>query len=270
MQINHDDIASVIREAAQQHILPLWQNLEDHHIDDKGGGDLVTAADHACEEFLSTELAKLIRRSLVVGEEAVAADETALSALDTDQPVWVIDPLDGTRNFANQRQPFGVMVCLVKGGESLAGWIYDPIGDSLLSAEQQAGCLLDGERIKIQGEDKDCADMHGALMTTYLPSDLREHVRSKLDTFLEWKSYRCAAHDYRRLVTGEVDFLLYYRTFVWDHAPGALIAQEAGASIARYDGSLYSPRGDGKGLLCANTPNNWAATKALLIPEAFG
>ena len=266
MQINHDDVVSVIREAAQQHILPLWQNLEDHHIDDKGGGDLVTAADRACEQFLGEQLAKVVDRSLVVGEEAVSEDAAALASLDTEQPVWVIDPLDGTRNFAHHRQPFGVMVCLVKGGESIAGWIYDPIADSLLSAEQQAGCLLDGQRVTLSGADKPCAEMHGAVMTNYLPGDLREHVRARLDAFAESKSFRCAAHDYRRLVTGQVDFLLYYRTFVWDHAPGVLIASEAGATIARYDGSAYSPRSDGKGLLCANTPGNWEAVKSLLIP----
>jgi len=269
MQINHDDVIQVIREASAKHILPLWKNLEDHHVDDKGGGDLVTAADRACELFLTEQLSKIVNRSLVVGEEAVSENAAALGALESDQAVWVVDPLDGTRNFANHRQPFGVMVALVKEGETLAGWIYDPLSESLLSAELGAGCLLDGQRVSLQAEDKSSDALRGAVLTGYLPQGLREYVKAQLEQFAEHRSFRCAAHDYRRLVTGEVDFLLYYRTCVWDHAPGVLIAEEAGAMAARYNGAAYSPRSKDAGLLCASTNGNWQTAKDLLIPARW-
>ncbi len=265
MQIEHDTILDILREAAAKHILPLWQNLEDHHISDKGGGDLVTAADQACEQFLTNTLAKVIHNSLVVGEEAVAANTAVLDVLDSERPVWVVDPLDGTRNFAHHRKPFGVMVALVKSGETIAGWIYDPLEDSLLSAERNAGSWLDERQLRLSESDKGTEDLRGAVMTGYLPEALRAHVKSRLDRIADWKSFRCAAHDYRRLVTGEVDFLLFYRTLVWDHAPGVLIAEEAGATVARYEGEAYSPRGDATGLICANTANNWELAKRALL-----
>ncbi len=269
MQIPHDDVLEIIAEAADTHILPLWQNLEDHHISDKGGGDLVTAADRACEHYLTEHLSRAISRSLVVGEEAVAADPSSLDALQSDRPVWVVDPLDGTRNFAHHRRPFAVMVCLLQHGETLAGWIYDPLDRSLLSAERGAGCLLDGHRQQVSGEAKPTTEMRGAVMTNYLPGDLRRHVEGTREQFADWSGYGAAAHEYRRLVTGEVEFLLYYRTLVWDHAPGVLIAEEAGAFVRRYDGSQYRPADERKGLLCASSEANWHLVRDTLLPPSI-
>lgn len=267
MQIHHDHVLEIIRDAAETHILPLWQNLEHHQVMDKGGGDLVTAADRACEHFLTDRLGKLLERSLVVGEEAVAADASTLDALQSDRPVWVIDPLDGTRNFAHHREPFAVMVCLLVRGETIASWIYDPLSQSLLSAERGAGTMLDGARITIESAPRPAADMRGAVMTSYLPGSLRGYVEDRREAFADWTGFGCAAYEYRRLVTGEVDFLLYYRTLVWDHAPGVLVVEEAGGVSRRYGGESYVPTDSLNGLICANGEDNWKTVREVLLPE---
>jgi fructose-1,6-bisphosphatase/inositol monophosphatase family enzyme len=77
----------------------------------------------------------------------------------------------------------------------------------------------------------------------------------------------CAGYDYRALVRGDYQFVFYYRTLVWDHAPGVLIATEAGACCGRYDGTSYSPRQDKVGLLCASDRTTWKAVRDRLLPE---
>ena len=126
MNIPHSQVTQVLQEAAATEILPRYRNLRAKDISDKGKGELVTAADHACEAFLAARLPTLLPGSLLIGEESVAANPNLLETLQGDQPVWVVDPLDGTRNFANGDGPFAIMACLLHRGETLAAWIHNP------------------------------------------------------------------------------------------------------------------------------------------------
>ena len=266
--IDHERVTEIIREAAASEIMPLWQNLEEDQVMDKGRGDLVTAADRACEEVLGKALRKLLARSLVVGEEAVAANPRTLAALDSEQPVWVLAPLDGTRNFANHRVPFAVMVCLILRGETLAAWIYDPLEETLVSAERSSGAFLEGTRVKLEDPNKPLEEMSGAVMTRYLPEMMRSHALSVRGRFASAVGSGCAGHDYRQLVTGAVDFLFYYRTLVWDHAPGTLIVGEAGGCARRYDCSPYVPVGESTGLICTAGEASWQRVRNTLVPDS--
>ena len=265
VQINHDNVVDIVREAAATHIMPLWQNLADHEVMEKGRGDVVTAADRRCEEFLAAALEKLLPKALVVGEESYAADPGVIEALGSDRPVWVIDPLDGTRNFAKQSGPFAVMVCLMLRGETLAAWIYDPVADTLLSAEQGSGAWLGEQRVEVNDTGKPIGEMRGAVMVRYLPDDLMEHALTARDSFAGAVGNGCAAYDYRQLATGAVDFLFYYRTLVWDHAPGVLILEEAGGCARRYGGESYRPDSDSVGLICAAGPDSWERVRDILV-----
>lgn len=268
LRINHDQVIDIIREAAATRIMPLWQNLDESQVMEKGRGDVVTAADQACEAYLTEELLKLLPGSLVVGEESFAADPRVIKALESEQPVWIIDPLDGTRNFARQSGPFGVMVCLTLAGETLAAWIYDPVAQTVLTAEQGAGAWLNGERLHLADDGKPAQEMRGAVMVRYLPEDFKAHAFSKRDCFAAAIGNGCAAYDYRQLVTGAVDFLFYYRTLVWDHAPGVLIVEEAGGYARRYGGEAYRPEGDALGLICASGPGSWLQVRDILVWQA--
>lgn len=266
MNIDHTKVIDILRAAAARDILPLWQNLQQHQIEEKKPGDLVTVADKACEEFISRELLALLPGSLVIGEEAAHRDASVMTALDSTRPVWVIDPLDGTSNFAAGKCPIAVMVCLVHHRETLGAWIYDPVEDTLLQAESGAGAYLNGKRIAIDTRVGDAADIRGALSTRYLPEKLRPAARQGAGQLGETLASGCAGHDYRALVQGDYQFVFYYRTLVWDHAPGVLVAREAGAHCGRYDGSLYMPVADGTGLICASDPATWEQVRDLLVP----
>lgn len=265
--IDHDSVIEIIREAAASEIMPLWKNLDEDQVMDKGRGDLVTAADRACEDVLGEALQKLLARSLLVGEEAVAADPRTIAALESERPVWVLDPLDGTRNFANHRRPFAVMVCLVLKGETLAAWIYDPLEETLVSAERGAGAFFQGARLTLEDSDKPLDEMRGAVMTRYLPETLRSHALVVRDQFARAAGSGCAGYDYRQLVTGALDFLFYYRTLVWDHAPGTLIVQEASGCARRYDRTPYVPVGEAFGLICTAGTESWLRIRDTLVPE---
>lgn len=266
MNIPHQSVTEILREAAQTQILPRYRNLRAEDITDKGKGELVTAADHACEAFLATRLPKLLPGSLLIGEESVANDPTLLEALQGDNPVWVVDPLDGTKNFASGEGPFAVMACLMRQGETLAAWIHNPADNSVVSAELGAGSFRADVRLQVSAGEGELNTLRGALLTKFLPPELKPHAESVAADFQETVATLCAGYDYPALVNNELQFLSYYRTLVWDHAPGALIATEAGATVARYDGAPYKPTDGRSGLLCASDPDTWTTVRNHLFP----
>src|SRR5690242_20515707 len=105
-----DRVARLIAETAAAEIMPRFEKLERHEIQEKRPGDLVTVADLAAERRLSLVLQDLLPGSRIVGEEAVAADPCVLAALAEADPVWLIDPIDGTGNFAAGKPIFAVIV----------------------------------------------------------------------------------------------------------------------------------------------------------------
>jgi fructose-1,6-bisphosphatase/inositol monophosphatase family enzyme len=265
VQIDHQQVEALLREAAAREILPLWRNLHDHQVEEKQRNDVVTVADRACEAWLGGRLQALLPGSLVVGEEAAHDDPSIMAALESVRPVWIIDPLDGTNNFAAGQEPIAVMVCLVRQGETLAAWIYDPLGDSLLSAEKGAGTSLDGQTIRLTPHEGPAAGINGALSTKYLPDAMKPAARSGASQLGKALASGCAGYDYRAMATGIYQFQFYYRTLPWDHAPGALIVEEAGGVARRYDGRPYRPEADGRGLITACDAQTWAIVRDALL-----
>ncbi len=136
------DIAAVtaaMRETALREILPRFRRLEDDDMWRKKAGSLATVADMAAEKRLSGALGKLVPGARILAEEDVETNPAALDYLADDDPLWVIDPIDGTANFAAGREGFVIIVAYFAGGEVRAGWIHDPLGDVTVTAEAGAG-----------------------------------------------------------------------------------------------------------------------------------
>ena len=267
MNIPHAQVEALLREAAERIIVPLWRNLGQDDVKEKSEGDLTTAADTRCEKFLASHLPGLIEGSVVLGEESVHDDPGLLAALHTDAPVWVIDPLDGTRYFAVGEPMFAIMVCLVQSGMTIGAWILDPLAGTLVSAEKGCGAFEGNERLFVESSNLPLDRIRGMPATWYLPDSLRSTAEAALDSFLFIERARCAGHNYPSFAKNELHFLFFYRTLVWDHAPGVLIAQEAGGLVRRLDGTAYSPVDDRKGLLCANSPETWTSVQRTLVPS---
>ncbi|MCB2087501.1 MAG: inositol monophosphatase [Sphingomonadaceae bacterium] len=247
-----DEIRDLLRFAAERSILPRFRNLADDEIIEKAEDDLVTVADRETEEFLTEALEKLAPGVPVVGEEAVHADPTVADRLKG--PCWIIDPIDGTHNFAAGKGPFGTIIALADGGETIAGWIYDPQTQRLCHAKRGEGAFVNGEQITAQatGENPPIA----AISLIFLDEEQREATKRHLAPHYRMVDIpRCAAEQYPRLALGVNDISVFKRTLAWDHATGVLWLNEAGGKAARPDGSAYRvDEHDRIGLIGAASP----------------
>ncbi len=248
-------VAALIRRVAADVVMPRFRHLGDDEVEEKSPGDLVTIADREAEAALAEGLLPLVPGARVVGEEACAADPAQLEGLERGT-AWIVDPIDGTGNFAAGRAPFGMMVALSDAGTVRAGWLHDPLRDRMCHAALGGGAWIDGERVRARptGAPLPVA----ALGTSYMPDGMREDLEARAAGRLVTHPIpRCAAEQYPRLVLGENDLTVFQRTLPWDHAPGALFVNEAGGRVARTDGGEYRIGDTRTGLLGACSPTMW-------------
>ena len=255
MHALHAGVEALMRRIGREVLMAHFQKLEAGQIEEKAPDDYVTIADKESEALLIEGLTALLPGSHVVGEEGVAAD-AGLVLQVTEGTAWIVDPLDGTGNFAAGRTPFAIMVALAEGGTVQAGWILDPVGGRMCHAVLGGGAYVDGQRITARTTGG--AQPIGALATRYLPDDVRASVMARSEGHITIADIpHCAGEQYPRLVLGTNDLALFWRAMPWDHAPGALFLEEAGGRIARIDGKPYRLGDDRPGLLAAASPRLW-------------
>jgi len=257
-------VASLIEAVAADIIRPRFRALADHEIREKGPGDVVTVADLESEARLSQELTALLPGSVVVGEEGTATDSTVLDRLSGPDPVWVIDPVDGTANFAAGRPTVAVIVALCYRGETVAGWIADALGGPTAIAVRGQGAWIDDRRLAVAAAAP-VSTMTGFLNTRFLPKARRAVMEARIPELGPTDSRLCAGHEYRDLSAGARHWAFYRRTKAWDHAAGVLMHTEAGGHAARHDGTPYQIADPDGGLLLAPDRDSWAALARILI-----
>lgn len=267
MRPDPQSVQNIIRETAEIEILPRFQHLSADDISEKAPGDLVTIADTEAEKALSARLTALLPGSVAIGEEGVAANPDTLKQVEQDAPLWIIDPVDGTHNFAHGTPCFAVIVCLVHKGQTVAGWIHDPIANTTLYAGQGEGAWDGSQRLNLNPA-KPVEQMTGSLKRSqrHLFADRISSGETGLPAIV--KRYRCVGREYMDLARGGLDFASYSGLLKpWDHAAGILIYREAGgydalADTAQgYQVQAQEMRGD---ILLAPTAEDWTSLKALL------
>jgi fructose-1,6-bisphosphatase/inositol monophosphatase family enzyme len=250
------EMLAMLRFAAERSIMPRWRNLAAADIEEKAKGDLVTIADREVEEFLTDALARMAPGVAVVGEEAAHSDPSVLDQLSG--PCWIIDPIDGTGNFAAGEGHFATMVALADAGEAIAAWIYDPQRDRLCRARKGQGAFVDD--IQLAALDPGHPVPRLAAMSRYMaPAQRVLFEREVSPHFILVDAPGCAAEQYPLVALGQHDIALYERTLAWDHAAGSLFVNEAGGRSARQDASDYRVDSDRNGLIAATTPALWDA-----------
>ncbi|AWK87040.1 inositol monophosphatase family protein [Azospirillum thermophilum] len=260
-----DKVSALIREVAKTEILPYFHDLANAGVREKTGPmDLVTLADEAGERALTPLLAGLLPGSTVLGEEAASQDERVLDRVHGDAPVWIIDPVDGTLNFAQGRPLFAVIVALVQGGRTLAGWIHDPLDGRMATAVAGQGAMLDGRRVHV-APAAPLSGMVGAASTRFCAPEVAARVDEGVKGLGEKVCLSSAAQEYLRLLEGRSHYSLYHRLMPWDHAAGVLLHAEAGGYSALADGSPYSPTLTGGTLLLAPDEASWQALRRQLL-----
>jgi fructose-1,6-bisphosphatase/inositol monophosphatase family enzyme len=232
-------VAELMRETAAAELLPRFRNLATGDIRQKRPGDFVTVADLASEQRLAAGLAKILPGVAVIGEEAVEADPGLLDLLQRrGASCWIVDPLDGTANFAAGRDRFAMIVALVEDGRTIGGWILDVPGDRLAAAQLGQGVTLEGAVVRGMPPK---GKLNG-LVGYKVRREFDRHLPRALRQRLGWlETFGCAGHEYLSILSGRADFCLYRMTKPWDHAAGALMLSEAGGAARRFDGQPYSP-----------------------------
>jgi fructose-1,6-bisphosphatase/inositol monophosphatase family enzyme len=247
MAIDYDAVTALMREVAAAEILPRFRKLAPADVRQKEHpADLVTVADIEAERALGAGLTTLLPGSRVLGEEAAARDPGLLALLGSVDPVWLIDPVDGTQNFVEGVERFAVIIGLCESGRTVAGWVLDPIGGSVVWAGIGTGAWLEGAagreplsvvREKPLSELKGCLDYRSAKRL----KAAREAGLSPSPSLLHRQ--RCTGHEYIDLAMQRIDFAQYRRLKPWDHAAGVLIHAEAGG-FSRLRGTARPYRPD--------------------------
>jgi fructose-1,6-bisphosphatase/inositol monophosphatase family enzyme len=264
------ELAGIMRDAARAEILPRFRRLEPGTVKTKSNPtDLVTEADTEAEWFIKREVEKRWPGTLVVGEESVAADPDLLGRLAGADVAITVDPVDGTANFAAGLPLFAVMAAVVVKGETVAGIIYDPMGDDWMLAERGGGAWLrrpDGgeQRLRVR-EPAALKDMIAHVSIAFIPQADKPRILANFAKFRIAANYRVAGHDYRTFASGHSHCVMFNKLNPWDHLPGVLISQEAGGHVAKFDGSPYRPADSAGGLLLATDRESWS----LLRREVF-
>jgi fructose-1,6-bisphosphatase/inositol monophosphatase family enzyme len=261
-----DKVEALMREVAATVVLPRFRQLGRDDILEKSPGDIVTVADREAEARLAKGLIAILPGSLVVGEEATAADPTLMSVVSHRGAVWLVDPIDGTANFASGQEPFGVMVALLRDGVTAASWILDPMTGEMAIAERGSGAFLDGARVTVPGHRPPAHKLQGASFARYAPRDIRARLDSGacgVDRILP--GHNCASYEYPAIVSDEQNFVFFWRTLPWDHAPGVLLVEEAGGVAWRLDGTAYMVGDDRHGLLVAQNQHIWDLVRSTFL-----
>jgi fructose-1,6-bisphosphatase/inositol monophosphatase family enzyme len=251
-----DRVTRLVRDTAASLVMPSFRSLRPEDIAAKATpgdpDDIVTITDKAAERHLMTELSGIVPDAVFVGEEAVCENPALVEALAQSAPAWLIDPIDGTKNFARGNPHFGIMLALVEGGVTRASWIALPATGDMVVAELGNGTRLNGT---LMASSRVPARLRGTVHDRLMPAEKANRVRRSLrHRFEPFPSTGSAATEYAAILRGEKDFVIYYRLLPWDHAPGALVLAEAGGSAQHLDGRAYAPLSEDQITIFAATP----------------
>ncbi len=270
LNINMEKVADIITNVADSKIVPRFGKLSAQDIHFKSEDNPVTIADKEAEKELSTRLLDLLVGSKVVGEEAFDKDQSISDCFLGDSPVWIIDPVDGTKPFIAGEPFYGVIVSLAEQNQVVASWLYDPTSKEFVTAQKGAGAYYKGRRLSVLPADS-LDNMSGILGRRIHGSFEKKGVHLSPQSNPSIHRMHSSCHDYARLVvdgphfsgqTTQVHFHSWLCTCTpWDCSAGILIHSEAGGYTAHWNGKAFSPSHYGRGLLSAPSEESWHEIK---------
>jgi fructose-1,6-bisphosphatase/inositol monophosphatase family enzyme len=264
------ELDSILREAGSREIMPRFRRLAEGDIRRKTSAtDLVTEADEAAERMIGAGLSRAFPGCLMVGEEGVSADPALLEAMRGAELAIVVDPIDGTLNYASGAPLFCTMAAVIIRGETVGAVIHDPVTGSSHMANRGDGAWCeeaDGRSFSLQAATaKPLDEMSGMASWRYFPEPWRGTISRHYPKVSDAASLRCCGHEYRLLASGACDFIIHGQLMPWDHAPGLLMHAEAGGYSAQLDGLPYEPATRRLGIIAAPDRASWEALHAAFI-----
>lgn len=214
-------------------------------VSNKGDIDLVTEADLASEKLIIERIKSHYPRHAILAEES--GDTDGVDRSGKSEWKWIIDPLDGTTNYAHGYPCFCVSIALESAGVIEVAVIYDPTRDELFAAERGQGATLNGRRIRVSTVD----DLNSAMLCTGFPYNVRERPNFARD----FSNFTMAAQAVRRdgsaaidlayIACGRFDGFWEDGLKAWDIAAGVLLIEEAGGRVSNFNGGaldIYTPK----------------------------
>lgn len=256
------ELVSAVRNAARERILPRFRALAPEDVQTKSGpADLVTRADTEAEAAITAAIRTAWPEAEVLGEEAVAADHNLRSRMGEAEWAVVIDPVDGTWNFAKGLPLFGSMLSVLHHGRPVWGMLYDPVNDDWIEAADDSPSTFarpnEHHRITTSSESRE-RRLNGYVSLGLFKRETRLRLSQDAVDFARVTSLRCACHEYRMLAQGSVEFMLSGPVpHPWDHAAGSLCVTQAGGVVRFLDGTPYDANRRKGVLLAAASPALW-------------
>jgi len=223
-------ISSAILKAARG-LLRDFGEIERLQVSEKSLGNFVSSADLRIEKILHEELHKARPSFGMLTEESGEVLQSAES-----ESRWIIDPLDGTKNFIHGIPHFAISVALEQNGEIIAGITYDPIKDEMFAAEKGSGAFMNDKRLRVSNRKA----MSESLIATG-PSLVHKHTYLNLlkkihSTIFGFRRMGASSLDLAYVAAGRLDAFLEMDPMIWDTAVGSLLVREAGGIITTVDG----------------------------------
>lgn len=237
MRPDIDTLSALVREAAREELLPRFERVG-HQI--KADGSLLTEADLAMDRLLREALAERWPDVVFLSEEMPREEQEARLRAG-EGGLWILDPLDGTSNFAAGIPLFSVSLALVEAGEPVLGIVYDPVRDECFAAERGRGATLNGARLRAP---KAGVPLKRAVALVDFKR-LSVPLATRLATAAPYASQRnvgTCALEWAWMAAGRGHVYLHGGMKLWDYAAGTVILEEAGGASATLQGeSVFRP-----------------------------
>lgn len=241
-------VCGMMKLAAEQAVLPRFRTLTASEIYEKSPGNLVTDADIEAEQILSGLLTSFLPGSVVVGEESVSRDPDIMTRLNGPDPVWIIDPVDGTRNFTEGNDRFGMIVALMLDGQVRAGWLYFPTDQQFLLGSAQTSVITYDNAgwgmlppTTAPVSEERFFENHILFSPYGHRGAEKRRLKTAIAPFDRITGYGCAAQEYRLLLNQAADIGFYSSIWPWDHAAGSFLLRLQGGAVINNQGYDYHP-----------------------------
>lgn len=239
-------VQSLVVASARTELLPRLAHVARQT---KADGSVVTEADLAMQANLTAQLQARWPHIRLLGEEMSTAEQARL--FDDPRPLWCLDPLDGTSNYASGIPFFAVSLALIQQGRVVLGVVYDPLRDECFSASEDRAASLNGEPLRLGPSDLGLQQSIAIVDFKRLPPALSAHLVTATP-YASQRSFGAAALDWCWLAAGRGHLYLHGRQNLWDYAAGHFIFQRAGGHAATLHGEpVFAPALQGRSAVAA-------------------
>ncbi len=223
-------VQKILVPAAREELLPRFNRVARTH---KADGSVLTEADIAVQERVAGELLRNWPDTVFMGEEMSVDEQQQLIA--SSRPVWCLDPLDGTSNFAAGIPYFCISLAMLSQGEVQLGMVYDPLRDECFAASRDEGARLNGEPLTVPESGLPLKRATALIDFKRLTPELAMRLVREIP-YASQRSFGSVALDWCWLAAGRSHIYLHGRSHVWDYAAGQFIFQTAGGQSCTLDG----------------------------------